>query len=137
MSEIRNCPILVRGGGSTFLRNIWNSPNWDIIPNFLDFLFWWLPLVCELVFLIHRMQKKPIKTKFSFVYKTILNSQITFLLPNILLSISTVNPGPPIFIFPPLDKSSDPTTSLNNSYFWYNHFENCLKESKFWLLEKN
>ena len=74
-------------------------------------------LVCELVFLIHRMQKKPIKTKFSFVYKTILNSQITFLLPNILSSISTVNPGPPIFTFPPLDKSSDPMTSLNNSFF--------------------
>ena len=31
-------------------------------------------LVCELVFFINLMEKKAIKTKFSFVYKTILNS---------------------------------------------------------------
>ena len=43
-------------GGSAFFINVWNSkmsqrskgggvnPNWDIVPNFLDFLFWRLPL---------------------------------------------------------------------------------------------
>ena len=53
MSEIQKCPNLVRreGGGSTFFKNVPNSkmsqsaegggfnPNWDIVPNFLDFLF--------------------------------------------------------------------------------------------------
>ena len=56
MSEIQKCPNLVRGGGeSTFFKNVPNSkmsqrsegggvnPDWDIVPNFLDFLFWWLP----------------------------------------------------------------------------------------------
>ena len=72
MSEIKKCPNLLRGGGSAFLKNVWNSKmsqfgqrggqhfskmseiqkcpkgrrgtNWDIVPNFLDFLFWCLPL---------------------------------------------------------------------------------------------
>ena len=53
MSEIQKCPNLVRGGGGAkFLKNVPNSknvpkvgrgggvnPNWDIVPNFLDFLF--------------------------------------------------------------------------------------------------
>ena len=51
MSEIQKCPNLVRGGGSTFFKSVPNSkmsqrsegggvnPNWDIVPNFLDFLF--------------------------------------------------------------------------------------------------
>ena len=44
-----------KGGGSTFFKNVPNSkmsqrseggvnPNWDIVPNVLDFLFWCLPL---------------------------------------------------------------------------------------------
>ena len=55
MSEIQKCPNLVREGGvSTFFKNVKMSeiqkcpkgrrgggvnPNWDIVPNFLDFLF--------------------------------------------------------------------------------------------------
>ena len=42
--------------GGVKIKNVWNSkmsqrseggvnPNWDIVPNFLDFLFWWLPLL--------------------------------------------------------------------------------------------
>ena len=37
MSEIQKCPIGRRGGSV--------NPNWDIVPNFLDFLFRWLPLL--------------------------------------------------------------------------------------------
>ena len=33
MSLIQKCPNLVRGGGGGV------NPNWDIVPNFLDFLF--------------------------------------------------------------------------------------------------
>ena len=46
MSEIQKCPKLVSGGGgSTFFKNVPKvggggaNPNWDIVPNFLDFLF--------------------------------------------------------------------------------------------------
>ena len=50
MSEIKKCPNLVRGGGvSTFFKmseilkgrrgGDGINPNWDIVPNFLDFLF--------------------------------------------------------------------------------------------------
>ena len=45
MSEIQKCPNLVRGRGrSTLLKNhntvaIGEHPYWDIVPNFLDFLF--------------------------------------------------------------------------------------------------
>ena len=43
MSEIQKCPNLVRGGGVNIFqkcpkfKNV--NPNWDIVPNFLDFLF--------------------------------------------------------------------------------------------------
>ena len=41
-------------------KNVWNSkmsqrseggvnPNWDIVPNFLDFLFWCLPLDAHMI----------------------------------------------------------------------------------------
>ena len=50
MSEIQKCPNLVRGGGQHFSkmseiqkcpngRRGGGNPNWDIVPNFLDFLF--------------------------------------------------------------------------------------------------
>ena len=51
MSEIQKCPNLVRGGGQHFSkmseiqkcpkgqRGGRVNPNWDIVPNFLDFLF--------------------------------------------------------------------------------------------------
>ena len=50
MSEIQKCPNLVRGGGQHFSkmsqiqkcpkgRKGGVNPNWDIVPNFLDFLF--------------------------------------------------------------------------------------------------
>ena len=51
MSEIQKCPNLVkRGGGQHFSKMSeiqkcpkcggWGvNPNWDIVPNFLDFLF--------------------------------------------------------------------------------------------------
>ena len=47
----KNVTIWSEGGGSTFFKNVPNSkvsqrseggevnPNWDILPNFLDFLF--------------------------------------------------------------------------------------------------
>ena len=50
MSEIQKCPNLVRRGGQHFSkmseiqkcpkgRRGGVNPNWDIVPNFLDFLF--------------------------------------------------------------------------------------------------
>ena len=53
MSEIQKCPNLVRGGGGVNIfqkcpkfKNVTKvgrgggfNPNWDIVPNFLDFLF--------------------------------------------------------------------------------------------------
>ena len=51
MSEIQKCPNLVRGGGQHFSkmseiqkcpkgrRGGGVNPNWDIVSNFLDFLF--------------------------------------------------------------------------------------------------
>ena len=50
MSEIQKCPNLVRGGVNIFqkcpkFKNVPKvgrrgvNPNWDIVPNFLDFLF--------------------------------------------------------------------------------------------------
>ena len=53
MSEIQNCPNLVRGGGVSIFQKCLKfknvpkvgrggggvNPNWDIVPNFLDFLF--------------------------------------------------------------------------------------------------
>ena len=49
MSEIQKCPNLVRGGGVNIYKKYLKftnvpkvrrvNPNWDIIPNFLDFLF--------------------------------------------------------------------------------------------------
>ena len=54
MSEIQKCPILVRGGGVCIFQKCLKfknvpkvggggdppvNPNWDIVPNFLDFLF--------------------------------------------------------------------------------------------------
>ena len=35
LSQNKKCPKDRRGGG---------NPNWDIVQNFLDFLFWHLPL---------------------------------------------------------------------------------------------
>ena len=58
MSEIQKCPNLVRGGGVNIFqkfpkfKNVPNvgrgggNPNWDIVPNFLDFLFSRIPYVC-------------------------------------------------------------------------------------------
>ena len=52
MSEIQKCPNLVRGGGGQHFSKMSQiqkcpkgrkggrvNPNWDIVPNFLDFLF--------------------------------------------------------------------------------------------------
>ena len=46
MSEIQKCPNLVRGGGVNIFQKCPKgrkggvvNPNWDIVPNFLDFLF--------------------------------------------------------------------------------------------------
>ena len=52
MSEIQKCPNLVRGGGVSIFQKCLKfknvpkvgrgggvNPNWDIVPNFLDFLF--------------------------------------------------------------------------------------------------
>ena len=51
MSEIQKCPNLVRGGGVNIFQSCPKfknvpkvgrggvNPNWDIVPNFLDFLF--------------------------------------------------------------------------------------------------
>ena len=52
MSEIQKCPNLVRGGGGQHFSKMSEiqkcpkgqrggevNPNWDIVPNFLDFLF--------------------------------------------------------------------------------------------------
>ena len=52
MSKIQKCPNLVRGGGVNIfqkcpkVKNVPKvgrgggvNPNWDIVPNFLDFLF--------------------------------------------------------------------------------------------------
>ena len=48
MSEIQKCPNLVRGGGGqhfSIMSEIQKcpkggvNPNWDIVPNFLDFPF--------------------------------------------------------------------------------------------------
>ena len=52
MSEIQKCPNLVRGGGGQYFSKMSQiqkcpkgrkgggvNPNWDIVPNFLDFLF--------------------------------------------------------------------------------------------------
>ena len=51
MSEIQKCPNLVRGGGGQHFSKMSQiqkcpkgrkggvHPNWDIVPNFLDFLF--------------------------------------------------------------------------------------------------
>ena len=45
MSETQKCPNLVRGGGGHIFQKCpkgWKgggNPNWDIVPNFLDFLF--------------------------------------------------------------------------------------------------
>ena len=60
MSDIQKCPNLVRGGGVNIsqkylkFKNVPKvgggggvNPNWDIVPNFLDFLFWRLPLQFE------------------------------------------------------------------------------------------
>ena len=52
MSEIKKCPNLVKGGGVNIFKKCLKfknvpkvgggggvNPNWDIVPNFLDFLF--------------------------------------------------------------------------------------------------
>ena len=50
MSEIKKCPNLVRGGVSIAQKSlkfknvpkvggVRVNPNWDIVPNFLDYLF--------------------------------------------------------------------------------------------------
>ena len=57
MSEIQKCPNLVWGGGGRHFSKMSEiqkypkgrrgggvNPNWDIVPKFLDFLFWRLPL---------------------------------------------------------------------------------------------
>ena len=56
MSKIQKCPNLVRGGDQHFskMSQIQKcpkgrkgggvNPNWDIVPNFLDYLFLCLPL---------------------------------------------------------------------------------------------